>query len=156
MQDKKALEQEHLRNRQRLEQLDRERRDAVTIYRPIKKQYVAKYRTTCIQRRQRITEIHECLDFLKNIFEVTDMQVSSINDDRQSLPALDSNSDAETSQLALKKSSSADSIRKDFNKAPISILQSAPADTKSKQGCMGSILQAGKTMMLNPINEALS
>ena len=97
LQDKKALAEEHQRNRQRQAELERERRDAVTVYRPIKKQYVAKYRNTCIQRRQFITQMHESLEFLKHIFEVTDMRVCSIGDDRQSLHALDVDSNVESS-----------------------------------------------------------
>ena len=56
-------------------QLEQKKREAVAIYRPIKREYVSDYRQTCIKNRVHLSRLGDDVDFLMKTFGVTMVKV---------------------------------------------------------------------------------
>ena len=54
-----------------LSHVERQKRDAINNFRPIKRQYVHSYRTTCIKRQEILTRRQKDLDLIKGALGYT-------------------------------------------------------------------------------------
>ena len=102
---------------QLLHLLDRQKREAINAYRPVKRQYVHQYRQECIYRRQILEKRQNDLEMIKKLMGFTLVKVHNTRKQSQSnddfLAELQQQS---CSPLKLKRCSSLDSIFFESNK----------------------------------------
>ena len=145
-------------------QLTRQKREAIEVFRPIKREYVAKYRNQCIQKREALSQRQDDLDMLKKVLAVKLKVVYKTPDDGAvgDEPNESAVREEVGSKPALKRHSSADSIyhhEPDHEEQKISIshLKSPKIDPKpaSKdkscgQSLMRSILSYKDAILRSP------
>ena len=93
-------------------QLTRQKREAIEVFRPIKREYVAKYRNQCIQKREALSQRQDDLDMLRKVLAVKLKVVYKTPDDVAAGDEVNKSADREKvgSKPILKRHSSADSI----------------------------------------------
>lgn len=121
--------------------LDRQKRDAINAYRPVKRQYVHQYRQECIKRRQLLEKNQEDLEMLKKLFGFTMMKVHTRARKAES----------DESLAGIKKSTSTPPLRRS------SSMDSLYTDGKSTSTLMnnGRTNRTLPILLLSPLSESL-